>query len=217
MQKISGHFIAGDDAVSVECGFIPDRVELYSALGGTELGFVFLKILADLETSGRYGIALANAGTISVPTTAATGIIPYNGEKTPRVRIPAANGNGYSNAEIYGNYDATADYSSVGTDRSTSVVGTIIRPTTHNGCVYELKTGVATASDEPTWETTPGEETTDTGLNVWICREEDLVNIGSLGFTVGVDICTDGEIWVFTAEKHDEVKDRGDADSADPI
>ncbi len=216
-QKISGTVIATADVMNVDIGFIPDEVWLWTALGGTELSYHWLRVLADKAGTGQYGV-LDSAGAKSTPTTAATGIIPYNGAETPRVRIVSPDGDGFTQALVYGDWSAAVDYNSVGTDRSVTAIGTIVRPPTHNGKVFELTTGTGSGTSEPTtWDVAPGESVTDGGSNIWICREEDIVRAAGLGFTIGATICSDGEILAFTAEKHLKYRDLGDADSTDPV
>jgi len=222
-QTVSGTFIMDGSAINVDIGFIPDYVKLIYNLeeGDNEVIHEWWRALADLGdkgvyTEGRYGISISCAGAVTIPTTAATGIIPYNGSKTPRVLIPAYDGDGLMQTTVYGDYDTTADYSSVGQARSTSQLGTVVRPTTHNGYVYECTTAGGTDATEPTWPTTPG-ESVDAGNNVWICREENIVNAAGLGFTVGATMSTDGDQCIFTAEKHLRTGDMGDAAATDPI
>jgi len=216
MQKISGHFIADGSAMTLNLGFIPDYAEFYVDLGDGELCFKFFRILATLATSGQYGIAIGNDGAISACADANNGFAIYEGSKKLSVRLPHPDGDGLTVAPIYGNYDATADYSSVGAARTITSVGTIVRPTTHNGYVYELITTASGTDTEPTWPTVPG-ETVDAGYHVWICREENLVQASGLGITIGATISTNGDIWCYSAERHDEVKNRGDAGNTDPI
>jgi hypothetical protein len=214
MRAVSGTFIADGSAMNIDVGFVPDYIELYAALGGTELGYKWYKILADEETSGQYGIAIANAGDVSVCADADNGIIEYD-TSSLQVAIPAADGDGEAKASV-SDYSTSTDYSSAGQARTTSQVGTVVRPSTHNGFVYECTVAGGTGGTEPTWPTTPGETVSDNN-NTWICREEKVVKGGAQGFTVGTSISSDGEIWTFKAEKHDMSGDFGDADGQDPV
>jgi hypothetical protein len=213
-MQVSGKFIADGSAVNVDCGFIPDYVELYSALGGTELGFKFFRCLSDLAVAGQYGVALANAGDISCPTTAATGITTYD-SSAGYVEVPAPDGDGYTKTTV-ADWAAATNYATG--ERSTTSVGTVVRPPTHNGRVFELTTDTSTGDSEPSsWDVQPGATVTDGGGNIWTCREERFVRSGAQGFTVGATISTDGELWVFKAEKHDRHGDFGDSADKDPI
>jgi len=144
--------------------------------------------------------------------TVATGISAYDGAKTPRVRIPAPNGNGFVEADVYGDWDATVDYDSVGTDRSTTVAGTIIRPPIHNGKVFELLDGVATAASEPTtgWDVEPGVTVTDGGTNDFICRIEDIVSAKGKGITLGGTLLESDKIVYVVAWRNGHFRDIGD-------
>ncbi len=211
-QKVSAKVIATADAMNVDIGFIPDEVWLWTALGGTELTYHWLRVLADAAGTGQYGM-LDSAGAKSTPTTAATGIIPYLGDEVPRVRIVSPDGDGFQQALVTGDYTVTR--STNATARSITAIGTILRPTIHNGYVYEC-TVAGTGSAEPTWPIIPGETVLDNDVE-YICREEDIVRAAGLGFTIGATICSDGEILAFTAEQHLKYRDLGDADSTDPV
>jgi len=214
MKVVSGTFIASGSATNVECGFEPDYVELYSALSGTELGFKFFKCLADAATSGQYGIAIANAGDVSVCASAAAGIATYNTAANKVLIESPVIGTGKVAVSVT---DWTSSVSTAATARSTTAIGTVVRPTTHNGRVYECTTAGTSSGTEPTtWTTTVGGTVTDNDV-VFTCREEETIREGCQGFTVGADIATDSEIWVFKAEKHDMTGNLGDADATNPV
>lgn len=220
MQVVSATFLADGNALNIDIGFIPDYVEAFELTSAAEVVYKWYRCLEDAEvTAGRYGIEDDGAGVLTECATADAGFAPWNGSKNSYVLIPDPADNKLRPVPIYGDYDATANYSSVGTDRSTTAIGTIIRPsaTKHNGFVYELITGVTTASTEPDWGTVPGELTLDTGLNVWMCREENIVKMAGKGFTIGADLSVNGDLWVFKAERHDRMGDMGDAADGDPI
>lgn len=217
MAKIvSGTLIASDAAINVDIGFIPDYVELWTAVGGTELVYYWWKALYDASQTGLYGL-LDTAGAKSNPTTAATGIIPYNAA-TMKAMLPSPDGDDEKSASIYGTFAAAKAAGLTPTARSTSVVGTVIRPTTSNGFLYECTVlgGAMTALTEPTWGTVLGGTTSD-GSNTWICRSEKLKMVGGKGFTIGVTVATNSEILVFKAEQHDRSADMGDADTSSPV
>lgn len=215
---VSGTFIARDAACNVKCGFIPDYVKLWTAIGGTELIYEWYKCMGDTSAlTGQYGF-LDTGGAKSVPSTEATGIIAYDTEVMKAILI-APDGTEKA-ATIYGSFTYAKGVPLTPTARTTTsnVMGTVIRPTTKNGFLYECTTqgGSMAALTEPTWGTIPGETTSD-GSNTWTCREEKLKKVGGLGFTVGVTICTDSEILCFKAEQHDRADDMGDADTEDPV
>ncbi len=224
-QTVSGTFVMQGSAINFDIGFIPDEVEVIYNLeeGDNEVIHKWFRALADLGdkgvyTEGRYGISISAAGAVTIPTTADTGIIPYLGAETPRVRIVSPDGDGFQQALVYGDWSAAVDYNSVGTDRSTTAIGTIVRPPIHNGKVFELITKTGSGTSEPTtWDVAPGETVTDGGSNVWICREEDIVRAAGLGFTIGTTMSTDSDQGVFVARKHLRTGDLGNADSPDPL
>jgi len=222
MQKVSGHFIAPNAAaVNLNLGFVPSYFKAYSALGGTELLWEWYKILAELETTGQYGIVDDGAGAKSMCADADNGIIAYDTE-SPAVELPAPSGTGYTKViSSNGSYDKTkctvfTDGGAQPTARSTSVVGTVVWPSTRNGCVYECTVSAGVLGTEPTWPTKPGNTISD-GTNTWICREERICTIGAKGVTLGASIMTDNQIWVYEAELHEDVVSKGDAQGVDPL
>lgn len=214
---VSGTFLADNAiAANIDIGFIPDYLELITALGGTELILRWYRCLADAETTGQYGIIDDGAGALAPCASAAYGIAAYDEGEALRVLIEDPSTGKLKPKTVYGDYDATADYSSVGAARSATAIGTIVRPTEHNGFVYELITTASGTDTEPTWPTTPG-ETVDAGYHIWMCREENLTKRGGMGFTFGASISGDGEKIVFKAERHDRMGDMGDAADLDPV
>lgn len=217
MSKIvSGTYISSDIAVGVECGFVPDKVRLTTAIGGTELIFDWLKAMGDTSAlTGQYGIK-DDAGAKTHATTAATGIIALDSSETG-VLIESPADSGKKVFASVSDWVATTNYSTG--ERTVTTIGTIVRPPDHIGKVFELTTDTSTGDSEPTggWNVQPGDTVTDGGGNIWTCREENITNRGLKGFTVGVDICTNGEIHAFTAEKHDRAEDMGDADVENPV
>lgn len=213
MSKIvSGKFLASTAEVNVECGFVPDYIEAFSALGGTEIKYEWFKVLYDycVAALGRFGFV--TDGAPAHVAAATNGFRPYD-TSVESVALPAPDGDGFMKATSIADFDATeAAY----TARSVTALGSVVRPTTHNGFVYECTNNVG-AGAEPTWPTKVGDSVTIVGGDTWICREERIVRTGVKGFTVGATICTNGEYWVFKAEKHDRYNDMGDADVENPV
>jgi hypothetical protein len=220
MKKVSGRFIADGAAINVNIGFIPDYVKLIGGLDNTNP--VIYEFFKDLSgENGQYGIQIAGShtgddnGTEAIITKLAGTnalIKVYEGGKKVKVKIPAPDGNGFANAEVSDFVAGAAQP----TARSTTAVGTVVRPSTHNGFVYECTASAGVLGTEPVWPTTPGESVSD-GTNTWICRREDVVFEKAAGFTIGADLSTDGDEWVYVAEQHDKVVNHGDAAAADPI
>jgi hypothetical protein len=202
--------------MNVDIGFEPDEVWLYTAVGGTELLYHWLRTLYDDAVTGLYGI-LDTAGAKSHLTTADTGIIPYDGRKMPQVLVESPVPEAGDLAVPCHNYAYQIANTVTPTARAATVIGTMVRPDTANGYVYECTTSSGACSVEPTWPTTPGDTVQDSASNVWTCREENIALTGGMGFTIGVSICTDNEILTFTAEQHDKYGDMGDANGQDPV
>ena len=215
MKVVSGALIASDAAINVECGFEPDYVEMYTAVGGTELKYTFFKPLVDTSAgTGQFGI-LDTAGAKSVPTTAATGIVTYDAAAN-KVALPSPTGQGEAFADHPAAFVAGT---SQPTARTATALGTLTKPSTgnENGLIAECTTDNGVYGTEPTWPTQPGQTVTDDQSNVWTMRENKAVVIGVAGFTIGVTVATDSEIIVFKAEQHDRSEDMGDADVKSPV
>ena len=221
MQKISGHFIAPNAAaVNLNLGFVPSKFHAWSALGGTELSWDWWKILADLATTGQYGMVDDGAGVKAACASAAAGIIAYD-TLAAAVEIPAPSGTGYTKVAMSSVADFVAGAAQP-TARSTSIVGTLKRPKgtgtvpVHTHLIYECTVSAGVLGTEPTWPTKPGDTVSD-GTNTWICREERLCTIGGKGVTLGATTMTDNQIWVYEAELHEQVENKGDAQGIDPL
>jgi len=212
MQKVSGHFIADGSAVNVECGFVPDKVYLLHGLEETNpVEHLFIRELANTaNANGQYGLQ-DSGGTKTKLSSAAAGFATYD-TKVLKAMIPAPNGEGETAATIVEYADASSP-----TARTTSAVGTVCRPSTRNGYIYECTSSSGAVDTEPTWGTVVGETTTDGQSNVWICRNEKLKVVGCKGFTLGATLSTDTDEWYYEAEKHDSIAPERDAASYDPV
>ena len=212
-ETVSGKFLASTAAVNVECGFVPDYIEAFSALGGTEIKYEWFKVLYDyaIAALGKYGFVTSIAPAHVAAAT--NGFEPYD-ISVETVQLPAPDGHGFWKAASIADYNAATTYI---LPRTVARLGHAIRPTVHNGFVYEQASGAALAGAEPTWSKVLGAITTDTGGNTWITRTERIVRRGVKGFTVGATICTNGEYWVFKAEKHSRYTYMGDADAENPV
>jgi len=202
-------------AVNLDLGFIPQKVRITELHATTPMFFEWFGEMMEDGTDVTYeasvsenGIDIDGAGVTTVITTESSGIKAYDGAKTPQVLLEDPSTGKLTKTDIYGNYDITADYDSVGTARSATVIGTVVRPTTHNGYVYELITKSASASGaEPTWGTVPGETTTDASDNIWMCREENLVANKGLGITIGASVVTTDAIYYVEAYRFQRCED----------
>lgn len=215
MQRNSGHFIADGNAINVNVGFVPDYIRAIAKLEETnQVTYEWFKELANTaNANGQFGIVrAANGGAVVLAADADNGFQTYD-ESADKVLVPAANGDGDAETTVT---DWTEAVATAATARSTTALGTVIRPTTHNGFVYECITAGTSSGTEPTFNTTIGGSTTD-GTVVFITREEKTIIGGAKGFTVGATISTDTDEWVWIAEKHDRVKAEQDAASFDPV
>jgi hypothetical protein len=217
MKKVGGHFIADGSAVNIDIGFIPDKFVAWEGMEETNPDMhVWHKEQANTANgNGQYGLLLTGStGVVTKHAAAANGFAEYD-TGADRVLVD-------SPAPGVGDVEATvADWaaSTTATARSATTIGTIVRPTTKNGYVYECTTGGTTndTEGEPTWPTTLGDTVTETDGVVWTCREENTVRGGAKGLTLGATGSTDGDEWTWEAELWDRVKPEQDAASYDPV
>lgn len=219
----SGTVIADGSAINVNIGFIPDYIEAFELTSDPEIVYRWFRCLAERDgataATFMYGIEDDGAGAIEYCADADDGFIAYDATDQAGSVLIENPSTHRLEPQSAADWLAATNYSTGGTDRSATVVGTIIRPPVHNGYVYELKTGTGVAATEPTagWGTVPGETSTDGGSNVWICRVENIAKNGGIGFTIGSNQSVNSDVWVFKAERHDRTGDMGDADGADPL
>ena len=211
MQSAQRVLIGGGVAYDCVLGWIPDLIEgfTYNATPDSIVRFRYMGQLAKDDAviaagGGIYGWGID--GAVVSELTADTGFTILEGSKTAQVLVESpVPGVGLVKADVN---DYTVARSTAATARSGTAVGTILRPTTHNGYVYECTTA-GTGSAEPTWPTTPGVAVTD-GTTVFTCREENITAGKGIGITLGATLMTDGNTVIFYAMKFDDVLDLGD-------
>lgn len=218
VEIVSGKLIAANAvATNVECGFIPDHIQLIGDLAGTPCHYKWSRALyehAALAT-GMYGWVVDIAPVRC--NGAANGFIPYD-TSIESVLIPSPDSDGVVMAPSILDYNALTTYVARDYTAGVEILGSVVRPTVHNGFVYELVVASLGASGaEPTWGTTVGGRTVATSGDEWICREERIARRGVKGFTIGATISVDGQYWFFKAEKHDRFNFMGDADVENPV
>lgn len=210
-QRVIKYFQADGASHTFDLGFVPDRVDLHVnvATGQTPDRIRWFKALEDASTP-IYGIkTTGSSGAESVLTTAATGFASYNDEVQGVLIVnPASGEKKFCSVSTWA---AATSYASGA--RSATAIGTIVRPPTRNGRVFELTTATAVGTSEPSsWDVQPGETVTDGGANVWTCRTEEVVTKGVQGITIGASVASDGNLCVLEAveaSNHDE-GDAGD-------
>lgn len=212
-QIVGRHFEADGLAKIIDIGFIPDEVELRLDEGTNPDIVTWAKRMYDDESI--YGHLLTgSSGIVTRLTTAATGISEYDSVNV-RCMLPSPDGDGYQASALPSAYTTTL--SSAATARSTTALGTVLKPSAGNetGYIYECTTA-GTSSAEPTWPTVPGESVTD-GTVVFICREERIRNIGVKGVQIGASVSqnTDGNQCYLKATRYD--RDPGDIDAGSVV
>ncbi len=218
MSRVIKKFTADGNAVNVDLGFVPDYVKAIEGFDDTNPNiYEWFKTLADDSDDGQYGLTLTGStGIVTVSADADNGIISYEADSI-KVKVPAPDGDGEVVVSV-SDWSSTTNYSTGGTDRGATTAGTVVRPPTHNGKVFELTSGSGAGTSEPSsWDVEPGESVTDGGDNVFICREEKIVAHGGAGVTIGATLGTDGDEWIVIAEKFDRAIDGGDSATYDPV
>lgn len=215
MQQVEKTFTADGSAINIDFGFAPDRVTLIEGFDDTNPNiYEWFKSLADAAGNGQYGVLLTGStGVVTNCADANNGFIAYSTVST-QVLLPAPNGNGEV-ASTIADYSTTTTY----TARSTTALGSVVRPTTHNGYVYECTTasGGAAGTEPTTWGTVVGGTTTAGSGDVWTCREESIIQHGGKGITVGATLSTDGDEWLAIATKYTKASAGGDSATYDPV
>ena len=208
MQKIGRHFEADGLATIIDIGFVPDKAELRLDEGTNPDILTWMRRMFDDEAI--YGhLYTGSTGVTTRVTTAATGISAYD-SMTQKVMLPAPNGEGDAAtgmpvAFVAGTAQPTA--------RTTAVVGTVTKPSTPNGYIYECTVSAGVYGTEPTtWPTIPGNTVSD-GTNTWTCRNEKVKNVGVKGIQIGATVSqnTDSNQCYLEAERWD--KDPADTDA----
>lgn len=166
-------WISDGAAVNVVLGFVPDFAILFEYVNGTTPDIYFYsKQLADIESMTAIKINGAD-GVTSRKTTGATGMAALNAKYHQVMVESPVPGKGEVPCDV-SDWATGTSYASGA--RSATAIGTIVRPPTHNGYVYELTTASGNGTTAPSsWGTTPGGTTTDGGSNVWTCREEKVI------------------------------------------
>lgn len=209
---------------NLELGFSPHHVRVLVCDTAPIIYEWWGKIMNDsllaIAGSWEFGTKFVGGSSATYMADAETGISAFDGSKTPQVLI-ADPSTGDLTKTTLGvktavagvrnvDYNPLTDYNTYGVNRSSTLIGTIIRPTTHNGCVYELHTkSSGAAGTEPDWGTVPGETTTDPSDNIWICREENIVASKGLGITLGYTLLEDGKEVYVIAERFNRYEDIG--------
>jgi len=219
MKKYGGELIAQGTSISVDVGVIPDKVIATAKAEETNpLIYTWYKERANTANSNaQYGYLLTGStGVITKCADGDNGIQEYDTVELKYLG-QSPDGNGEASASIYGTYAYGIAQTKTPTARSTSVFGTIIRPTVANGLIYECTTTSGAMAVEPTWGTVLGGTTTDSNSNVWTARNEKLKNVGAKGFVIGTTISTNTDEWTWEAEVWDSVAPERDAASYDPV
>lgn len=206
-QTYTGHFEGDGLAVNIETGFVPQYVTLYQDVNKTSPdkiewfeGFEDETALFGLQTTGSTGV-------VTRLTTAATGISAYS-EATVGVLIDSPQDSGKQ--VLVTSITDWAVSTAYTPARTAFAVGQIIRPTVHNGYVYELTVAGTSGTTEPTFPTNPGDSVVD-NTATWTCRDSNVTKGDFNGFTVGATAQTDEKEYYFIAVGSDKDQDKGDA------
>lgn len=215
MQFVQRILYGQGAAYNLELGFVPTFVHImkYNATHGSVVWLTWYGTPNEddavvIAGGGIYGHLHTNGAVTEAD--ADTGIQSYDGAKMPQVLvespIPAK---GDLKVDCF-DFDYHKANSTTPTERSATVIGTMVRPTTANGYVYECTTtaGAMTSLTEPTWPTNPGDTISD-GSNTWTCREENIVANKGLGITLGQTLAAASIPLFIIAVRGDEYLDLG--------
>ncbi|KKL20064.1 hypothetical protein LCGC14_2459200 [marine sediment metagenome] len=213
-KQILRHFKADGLAAIIELGFVPDLVRLTLDEGTNPDVVTWFKRMFDDEAIFGH-LTTGSSGAISRLTTAATGISAYDAAVS-KVMLPAPSGEGEQATGVPVPFVAGT---SSPTARSTSVLGTVTKPSSgkETGYIYECTVTAGVYGTEPTtWPTVPGVTVSD-GTNTWITREEKIKVVGVKGIQIGADVSqnTNGNQCYLEAFRAD--KDPADIDAGDVV
>ena len=213
MDIKTGYFQSDGNATNIILGFVPDFVRVMEDMEGTNGSIIEWSRSYSLSglTDVHGTVLTGSSGVVTRAAAAANGIKAFDSSgdyvmvESP---IPGV-----------GNKATAVQVWAVGITpvaRAGAVIGTILRPVTRNGYVYECTTltGII-AGAQPTWPTVPGTSVTDADSNVWTCRNEHVVRGGGKGFTLGATCQTNGHYCQFIAYKTDKDRYLGDAADGD--
>ena len=194
-----GRFISDGSDVAIPVGFVPDYVRVMSMNGG-DTGveyFEWYRHQEDTEASGtQEGISRKEGVTADMADGA--GIVEYDTSgSAPTIT------------------SWTTSVSSGATAKTSTAVGTYVKPSTSSSAdrelVFECVTAGTGGSTEPTWNTGIGEYTTD-GSTVFECVRPPKRASGYKGFLFYGDAQTNSDVYYWHAFKFDEFVDEGDVD-----
>lgn len=211
----SGFFIGHTADRNLDIGFIPDLFMYFEMEDTTSPNIsIWMDEMQNNEAAGdKEGIYMDGSTPAAFVYNAdSQGITRYD-TSAMKAMIPAYDGEGLTPATIYGTYAAAKAANATPTNRATTTIGTVIRPTTANGFVYECQSGAAamgSLTEPTTWPVVPGETVSD-GTITWICRAENLKKVGHKGVTIAAEIQTNGKYSYWTAFKSVQHKDAGDS------
>ncbi len=210
MKMNTGSFIADGNEVQVDVGFVPDLV---IAIEGQEestpqFHYWLRERIDSASGDAQFGI-LDSGGTKSKHAAAINGFAPLD-EATNKIKLPAPSGNGEAVADPPNPY--TVARSTAATARSTTALGTVLKPSLgkETGYVYECTTAGTGSAEPSVWPTVPGETITD-GTVTYITREEKVFQGNVKGFTLGATGQTDSDEWTWIAFGADKVSTEVDA------
>ena len=213
MDIKTGFFLQDGNAVNVILGFVPDHLELNIGTDASDDGITikWSRAMYEAGLTDKYGQQIAADGTVTGLETAAKGVKPFDSSGDYVNVVSPIPGVGKKPTVVQ-----TWATGITPTARSATAIGTILRPTSKNGRVYECTTASgAIAGAEPTWPTALGATVTDADSNVWTCINEEVVRGGGKGFTLGATPNTDGDYCSFVAIKSDKDRYLGDAADGD--
>ncbi len=220
MKKNGGDFIADGNAVDIDIGFIPDYFRALSKFEETnQITYEWWRSRSETNNqNGQFGLVRPSGGGSVVLAADADNGIQELDEANNQVSLPAVLGDGVQPADPPDPY--TVQRSTDATARSTTALGTILKPSIGNetGYIYEC-TVAGTGSAEPTWPDAIGENVTDNSM-VWQRVDVSLQRGGYQGVVIAAALSTNDQEWYYEATQADQSVDHQDTagwtDGIDP-
>ena len=222
MDMKCGFFTAANaKAANIIVGFVPDVLEIRNLTA--QVPYFWSKAVAEGGGVGLHGTIGTTVSTGTSGTFLSTCPDEDNGISALNTSGDYANvespipGRGKKAVEVH-NWvaDSIIDGTAMAS-RTAVAIGTLMRPVSRNGFIYECISASGdskTSATMPTLPTTPGVSVVDDKVD-WICRNEEIVRGGGQGFIFGSGCNVDSEVIHFTAYRTDKDNYLGDAQEGD--
>ena len=203
-----GHYEADNDLINLHLGFIPDVFDMDEVATSQpdHIRWYRQQEIAEADAAQGGMRTDGNSGQIS-KLSASNGIIAYDtSSQIPPIGIWEGSS---------GTIDTRDGVTLTVAARTSTAPGTYVNPTvgssTDRQAVFECVTLGTTASSEPTWPDSIGENVTDGSM---VCKRVDvsLQRGGYQGVVISANLNTNGQEWQYEAKQADQSIDHGDVE-----